>query len=146
MNKKLTILVLYLLCVAEVAFSNPSKLKLVCTTTEAMDEKTVSFYYLLDFVNSKYFIKGMDLIDSQLNIKTGKTNIKLNLNKKWSLKSNTNMLVLEDTVSFKDKFLVHNIYLGALNGIFKSFSTNSDKKIQLEKADMSCAMLGSFPF
>ena len=146
MNKKLTILVLYLLCAAEVAFSNPGKLKIVCKTTEAMDEKTVSFYYSLDFVNSEYFIKGMDLIDNQLNIKTGKTNIKLNLNKKWSLKSNTNMLVLEDTVSFKEKFIVHTIYLEALNGIFKSFSTNSDKKIQLEKADMSCAMLGSFPF
>ena len=119
-------------------------LKMVCTTTETIEGKNASFYYQLNPVRSKYSIKGIDILDENLNIKTKKMNRKLTLNKKWSFKGNSNMLVLEQT--FEGKLLVHTIFLDALNGMFKSFSTNSNGKTQLEKADMSCAMLGSFPF
>ena len=59
-------------------------------------------------------------------------------------KDNSNMLVLEET--FEGKLLVHTIFLDALNGMFKSISTNSNGKTELQMAKMSCAMLGSFPF
>lgn len=120
-------------------------LKIVCTTIETIDGKNASFYYQLNPVRSKYSIKGMDLLDENLNIKTNKKmNIKLKLNKKWSFKDNSNMLVLEET--FEGKLLVHTIFLDALNGMFKSISTNSNGKTELQMAKMSCAMLGSFPF
>ena len=124
-------------------------LKMVCTTTETIDGKNAGFYYQLNSVSSEYSIKGIDFIDENLNIKTNKTNIKLKLNKKWSLKPNSmysNTLMLEDSKTFEDKLLVHTIFLDDLNGIFQSFSTNSNGKTELQKADMSCAMLGSFPF
>jgi hypothetical protein len=124
-------------------------LKMVCTTTETIDGKNAGFYYQLNSVSSEYSIKGIDIIDENLNIKTNKTNIKLKLNKKWSLKPNSiysNTLMLEDSKTFEDKLLVHTIFLDDLNGIFQSFSTNSKGKTELQKANMSCAMLGSFPF
>ena len=119
-------------------------LKMVCTTTETIEGKNASFYYQLNPVRSKYSIKGIDILDENLNIKTKKMNRKLTLNKKWSFKGNSNMLVLEET--FEGKLLVYTIFLDALNGMFKMFSTNSNGKTELSKADMSCAMLGSFPF
>ena len=119
-------------------------LKMVCTTTETIDGKNAGFYYQLDPVNMKYFIKGIDLIDDHLNIKTNKTNIELILNKNSSIKSN--ILILEDTETFKEKLLVHTIFLNDLNGIFKSLSTNKNEKTEINYTNMSCAMLGSFPF
>ena len=141
MKKLLGIIVLGLLLSGNAYAKN---LKMVCTTIETIDGKNASFYYQLNPVRSKYSIKGIDILDENLNIKTKKMNRKLTLNKKWSFKGNSNMLVLEET--FEGKLLVYTIFLDALNGMFKSISTNSNGKTELRMAKMSCAMLGSFPF
>ena len=129
-----------LLCIQEaLAFSS----KVVCTTTEEIDNQRAIFFFDIDDVKKKFYLKAISVVNSNSIVeKTGKTNVDLLLNKN----SKGDMLVLETTQIQNDTLVVFTIFLKDLNGIFQVFTSSSSGKPSIQYANFSCSQLNEFPF